>query len=358
MPAPAGRATTAEPVRDRELRFAHLLHLSTPSGLHEHARGREPRPEHGMCVDDVARALVVTARVPDPDAAVMTAAGIYLDFVREAQRGAGLVHNRRTVDGDWLDAPSAGDHWGRALWALGTAAAHLPGARADDALRGASEALLVRSSHPRATAYAALGAVGVLRAAPQHEGALRLLADARTTLPRPRTDPHWPWPEARLTYANAVLPEAMIAVAEVVADDGLLDAGVRLLSWLVTEQTVDEHLSVVPAGGRGPHEARPGFDQQPIEVAALAEAASTARRVTGDDTWGAVIERCVAWFEGANDAGVPVRDPDTGGGFDGLERTGVNQNQGAESTLAWLACAQLAGPRPVTRGRASDRGEA
>ncbi|MEN1974650.1 glycosyltransferase [Cellulomonas olei] len=351
MSAQVEPTTAAEPVAGRAVRLTHLLHLSTPSGLHEHALGREPRPEHGMCVDDVARALVLTARVPHPDAAVTDATDVYLHFIRQAQRGAGLLHNRRTVEGAWQDEPSAGDHWGRALWALGTAAAHLPpGPRADEALRGASEALLGRSSHPRATAYATLGAVEVLRAAPQHEGAQRLLDDARTTLPRPRTDPRWPWPEARLTYANAVLPEAMIAVAEVVADDGLLDAGVRLLSWLVTEQTVDEHLSVVPAGGRGPHDARPGFDQQPIEVAALAEAAATARRVTSDEAWSRVIERCVAWFEGANDTRVPVRDPETGGGFDGLERTGVNQNQGAESTLAWLACAQLAGP-PAVRVR-------
>lgn len=139
----------------------------------------------------------------------------------------------------------------------------------------------------------------------------------------------------------------MIAMAQPLADDDLLGDGLLLLRWLVTEQTVDGHLSVVPAGGRGPDDARPGFDQQPIEVSALAEAAATALRVTGDREWALVLERCAAWFEGANDTRVPVRDPLTGGGFDGLERAGVNQNQGAESTLAWLACAQL-----VSRGRA------
>jgi hypothetical protein len=99
----------------------------------------------------------------------------------------------------------------------------------------------------------------------------------------------------------------------------------------------------VPAGGRGPGDARPGFDQQPIEVAAIAEGAATALRFTGDPRWAVVLERCAAWFEGENDTGAPVRDLTTGGGFDGLEREGVNQNQGAESTLAWLACAQLVG---------------
>ncbi|WP_146842004.1 glycosyltransferase [Cellulomonas composti] len=322
--------------------LGQLVRLSTSTGLYEHALGTAPRTEHGMCVDDVARALVVTARIAEPDHEVAALTRTYLSFVRAAQRPGGLVHNRRSPDGTWLDTPSTGDHWGRALWALGTAAVHLPhGPLADDARAGASDATDARSSYPRATAYAALGAVQLLRADPSDEGARRLLQDARDTLGRPLTDARWPWPEPRLTYANAVLPEAMLAVAHLLGDDDLLADGLLLLQWLVSEQTVDGRLSVVPAGGRGPDDLRPGFDQQPIEVSALAEAGATALRVTGEARWAVLVERCVAWFEGANDSGVPVRDAATGGGFDGLERDGVNQNQGAESTLAWLACAQL-----------------
>lgn len=356
MPDPTGAGTGTDPAvhprrpgaaeaRDRHVRFAHLVHLSTPTGLFEHALGTEPRPEHGMCVDDVARALVVAARVPLPDAVTSTLVDTYLRFVRDAQRGdGGLLHNRRTAGGGWTDVPSSDDHWGRALWALGTAASHLaPGPQADEALHGAQQALLARSRHPRSTAYAVLGAAEVLRVVPGHAGALRLMHDARAVLPRPAAEPRWPWPESRLTYANPVLPEALIAIAAVLGDDDLMADGLRLLSWLVAEQSVGGHLSVVPAGGRGPRDTRPGFDQQPIEVAALAEAATTALRATGDASWAAVVDRCVAWFEGANDTGVSVRDARTGGGFDGLERAGVNLNQGAESTVAWLACAQLAG---------------
>ncbi|HEY0186214.1 MAG TPA: glycosyltransferase [Cellulomonas sp.] len=351
MAAPTGAAAdrAADPEQTaRDVQLAHLVHLSTPTGLFEHALGTEPRPEHGMCVDDVARALVVTARVPSPDETVTSLVGTYLRFVRGAQRGAaGLLHNRRTAGGRWWGVPTAGDHWGRALWSLGVAASHLPsGPLADDALRGADRALVARSPYPRSTAYAALGAVEMLRVAPGHPDALGLLHEARATLPRPVADLRWPWPEPRLTYANSVLPEAMIATAEVLDDRALLADGLAMLRWLVAEQRVDGHLSVVPAGGRGPDDVRPGFDQQPIEVAALAEAAATARRVTGDPAWSAVVELCAAWFEGANDTGTVVRDAVTGGGFDGLERVGVNLNQGAESTLAWLSCAQLAAARP------------
>ena len=196
-------------------------------------------------------------------------------------------------------------------------------------------------------AYAALGAAQIRRISPDDEAAQRMLHDVRQMLPRPRLDPAWPWPEARLSYANAVIPQAMVAIGTELGDDDLLRDGLRLLRWLVEEQTADEHLSLVPAGGRGPGDARPGFDQQPIEAAALAEAASAAYQATGDETWRVVLDRCLAWFEGANDSHVPMRDAETGGGFDGLEPTGVNQNQGAESTLAWLSCLQLAQALPV-----------
>jgi len=336
---------------DRTVRFDHLAHLTTPTGLFEHALGTEPRPEHGMCVDDVARALVVTSRTTDPTDAVTDMSATYLRFLRAAQQSDGPMHNRRTTGGEWIDAASSGDHWGRALWALGTAAAHLPASLADVALRGAHEAMPARSPHPRAMAYAVLGAVQLLRVRPQDVAARGLLEDARAVLPGPGADPDWPWPYPRLTYANAVLPEAMIAAGVALLDDRLVGEGLELLGWLVQEQTVGGHLSVVPAGGRGPGAPRPGFDQQPIEVAALAEAARTAFLATGDGRWFSVLESCVAWFEGANDTGLPVRDAVTGGGFDGLMRLGVNQNQGAESTLAWLSCVQMVQPLPAEAAR-------
>lgn len=327
---------------DRSLRFDHLARLTTPTGLYEHARGTQPRTEHGMCVDDVARALVVTSRVPDPAPMVMEMARTYLAFLVDAQRDGGVMCNRRDDAGTWHDAPSNHDHWGRAIWAFGTAAACSPDdGLAATALVAASAAMCARSPHPRATAYAALGAAQVLRAAPGHAAARLMLVDARRALRPATSDPAWPWPYGRLTYANAVPPEAMITVGAALADDVVLRDGLGLLAWLVDEQTVDGHLSLVPAGGRALGDHRPAFDQQPIEVTALAEAVGTALLVTGDDRWMTALERCVSWFEGDNDSGIPVRDPMTGGGFDGLARESVNQNQGAESTLAWLATSQV-----------------
>lgn len=332
--------------------YPHLTRLTTTTGLYEHALGTVPRVEHGMCVDDVARALVVTSRTPEPTAQVRAMSRIYLTFLLAAQHQDGLMHNRRDPDGTWLDEPSADDQWGRALWAFGTAAAQSTDVGlASQARAGAVTAMRARSPHPRAMAYAALGAVQLLRVVPDDLSALHLLHDARLILQTAPTDRTWPWPYERLTYANAVLPEAMIAVGRALHDGDLRRHGLVLLAWLEDQQTVDGHLSVVPAGGRSPGDPRPGFDQQPIEVAALAEAGRTAHLATRDDRWTTLLERCVAWFEGDNDSAVAVRDPATGGGFDGLEVGSVNQNQGAESTLAWLSTNQLAQAIGATRSR-------
>lgn len=331
-----------------ELTYTHLARLTTPLGLYEHALGSEPRVEHGYCVDDAARALVVTSREPYPSADVLGLADGYLDFVLSALCDDGLMHNRRHLDGTWGDTETSNDHWGRALWALGVAAAHGQDpafvSRAHD---GARRAMRARSRWPRAMAYAALGAGELLAVAPggrdeRTSGQARsLLVDARTVLGRRRPTTTWPWIERRLTYANAVVPEALLVIGASLPDDAAVEEGLRLLAWLVDEQQHQGHLSVVPAGGRARGDARPGYAQQPIEVAALAEASQRAYTVTGDDRWVTVITACRAWFEGANDLGMPARDAATGGGYDGLERRGVSENQGAESTLAWLSTLQV-----------------
>ncbi|MFA7323090.1 MAG: hypothetical protein WC005_01900 [Candidatus Nanopelagicales bacterium] len=325
-----------------QLDFSHLVSLTTRLGVYEHAQGVEPRLEHGYCVDDVARALVVTSRASAPNQVVTDLARSYLDFVLAALRPSGLINNRRDVEGVWTDSPSTNDHWGRAIWALGTAAANSPDLMVSSrAFTGATTAMQVRSSWPRATAYAVLGASRMLLVDREHEPSLALLRDAQLSFAAPSNDTFWPWPEDRLTYANAVIPEAMIAVADALDDSALLRHGLMLLNWLIGEQMHDGHLSVVSSLGRARGAAKPAFAQQPIEVACLAEACRQAFVVTHNTHWLSVIDQCVAWFEGANDVGLPVHDPVTGGGFDGLEIGSVSRNEGAESTLAWLATKQI-----------------
>jgi hypothetical protein len=166
------------------------------------------------------------------------------------------------------------------------------------------------------------------------------VVDAIETIGRPAPLGAWPWPAPRLAYANGVLPEALIAAGDAIGDDALLARGLDLLGWLLDIETHGDHLSLTPVGGWAPGEVRPGFDQQPIEAAAIAEACGRAFSVTGDPRWCDGIDLAVGWFFGNNDGKVAMYDPDTGGGFDGLTATGRNANQGAESTLALMSTLQ------------------
>jgi hypothetical protein len=317
--------------------FTHLRRLTDAGGLYEHARGTTPRREHGYCVDDVARALVVVCR--DDGSAQDDLREQYLSFVLAAQDADGRFRNRRGTDLRFLDAPSVDDCWGRALWALGTASAD------PRALAAFERGARWRSPSPRATAFAVLGAGEVLRRRSGHRGALDLLADAPEVIGRPVPRPEWPWPEPRLTYANAVLPEALLVAGAALDAPALVTDGLWLLGWLLDVQTRDDHLSLVPASGRRPSDRGPGFDQQPIEAAALADACARAHELTGEGRWLTGISLATAWFLGDNDAGTPLHDPVSGGGCDGLERDGRNENQGAESTLALVSTLQQAAAR-------------
>jgi hypothetical protein len=344
--------------------FTHLARLTDENGTFEHALHATPRPEHGYCTDDMARVLVVTSREPGGsagDAEVDRLSDVALRFVVDAQTRTGSCHNRLDRLGNWQDRPNVGDCWGRSLWGLGTAVAHHPDpAVRATALTAFARAALRRSPWPRTMAFAAIGAAEVVAAHPGHAHAVAVLLGAADVLSdttpgrgwRPvgvagapataEVPEDWRWPEPRLAYANAVLPEAMIAAGAALQRHRLRDEGLDLLGWLLDHETVDGRLSVTPVGGRGPGDPRPAFDQQPIEVAALADACARAATVTGDDRWWRGVDRAAAWFTGDNDAGAVMGDLTTGGGYDGLEPEGPNRNQGAESTLALLSTLQQA----------------
>jgi hypothetical protein len=324
------------------IRYRHLADLTDGRGLFEHALYAKPRPEHGYCLDDVARALVVVVREPRPSPVMEQLAETYLRFIEQAIGPDGMAHNRMAANGGFTDEATMGDWWGRAVGALGFAVAHAPHPiMRVRATRAFLRACGQRSTEVRTMAFAALGAADVLKVRPSSVAARHLAEDAVAALP---TTPvaGWNWPEARLRYANATLPEAMIACGDALGDHALVETGLGYLDFLISAESRAGHLSVTGHAGRGPGERGPFFDQQPIEVAAVADAAARAHAVTGDPRWLEGVRLAWGWFSGENDAGIPMIDPGSGAGFDGLEPGGRNENQGAESTLAAIGTAQQA----------------
>jgi hypothetical protein len=323
--------------------FTHLLRITDHRGTFEHADLTEPRREHGYCTDDMARVLIVTTREPEPSGPLKGLAGKALTFLNDAQSYDGTCRNRCNVGGHWTDTPNTDDHWGRLIWALGTAAAHSDVSMVRRlATIQFERAAKARSPHKRARAFAAIGAAELLGVTPGHAEARRLLIDYAASLDAPTDDSEWPWPQPRLTYANAVLTEAMIATGVALDDPVLRQRGLDLLEWLLEIETTDGHLSPTPVDGRGPGDGKPAFDQQPIEVASLADACARAAETDARALWPEAILSAAAWFQGDNDLGLPMWDAETGGGFDGLHADRVNLNQGAESTLAVISTMQQA----------------
>jgi hypothetical protein len=322
--------------------YRHLINMSDDWGLLEHAKGPRPRFAHGYCTDDNARLVVVTSREKNGPCGASILARMGMRFVLHAQTRDGHTHNRLSFGRLWLDEPTIEDAWGRSLWAFGSVIARSADGLLHQRALGAFESgIRHRSASLRTMAFAALGAAEVLSVAPDHSGALDLVADAADLILQHTRTPEWPWPEPRLTYANAVLPEVVIAAGAAHADDATTHAGLAMLRWLVEEETLNDHFSVVPTSGRGPGDPKPAFDQQPIELAALADAAHRALSVTHDNDWRRVIDMAADWFVGRNDAGVSMIDDITGGGYDGLQPHGRNLNQGAESTLAMISALQV-----------------
>lgn len=246
------------------------------------------------------------------------------------------------ASGTWTDGYTTDDCWGRSLWALGVAAV----AHGDPAVRRSAQnafdaSIDQRSRWPRSMAFAALGAADVVASDPDHRRARAMLIDALAAI-GPVGTGSWAWPEPRLAYANAAVAEAVIAGGFVLNSDADLQRGLAMLSWLLRRETRDGHLSVTGVGGSGPGDIGPQFDQQPIEVAAIADACWRAYALTGDEQWANGVALAAGWFAGANDAGVAMFDEASGGGFDGLRADGPNLNQGAESTLAYLSTMQRA----------------
>ncbi|MBI3225564.1 MAG: glycosyltransferase [Mycolicibacterium cosmeticum] len=324
-----------------EPRFDHLLRLSDHQGTFEQASGAAPRRDTGYRTADMAAVLAVVSREPGAGDAVHGLARLAVRFLNEAQAYSGGCRSRLDTSGRWTDGYALQDCWGRCLWALGIAAAHsdiglvrrLSVVQFERAARG-------RSTEPRAMAFAAVGAAELLSVEPGHVAARTLIADYVAGLPAPTGDVGWPWPQPRLTHTNAVIAEAMIAAGVATDDPVLGERGLDLLGWLIDVETTGGHLSPTPAAGWSTGEPRPGFDQRPIEVSALAEACARAATSDARPLWPDTVRAAAAWFQGDNDAKRPLWDPETGGCHDGLDADGVSVNQGAESTLAAISTFQ------------------
>jgi hypothetical protein len=194
---------------------------------------------------------------------------------------------------------------------------------------------------PRAWAFALLGIHEVL----QNKGAASdvhemqaVLSNKLLSLWKRYATEKWPWFEVNVTYDNARLSQALILSGETLSDAEMLEAGLKSLRWLVSLQKSASG-RFRPIGNNGFYTKggeRAEFDQQPLEAQATISACLEALRVTGDSSWLVDAKCAFEWFLGRNDLGLALYDFKTGACSDGLQANCINENQGAESSLAFL----------------------
>ena len=338
------------------LKLDHVMRMSDDSGIIQHAAFNVPNFSEGYCTDDNARAFILCCYLDElvgrpPEGELDRLATIYLAFLYAAfNPERGRFRNFMSHGRQWLEDSGSEDSHARALWAVGTGA----GRSRDDGHRKLSAQLFECAlpvtesfSSPRAWAFTLLGIDEYLRRFP-HQGptlaARERLVRALVDLWKGCATDTWPWFEASATYDNARLCQALIQSGQAMPDAEALEIGLSSLRWLSSIQTTQEgHFR--PIGSNGFYErsgARADFDQQPVEAQAMVAASLEAFRATKDASWSREAKRAFEWFLGRNDLGLPLYDSRTGGCSDGLHRDRINENQGAESTLAFqLSLAEM-----------------
>ena len=354
----AGWTLASRPYDLPPLRLDHVERLSDGTGILQHALFTVPNFQEGYCTDDNARGFILCNLLAEasgrPEAEKLDRlATSYLAYLSAAYNAStGRFRNFMSYGHRWLEDSGSEDSHARALWALGVGAGRSRNAghrKLSVQLFERGLAAAVTFGSPRAWAFTLLGIDELLRGLPDSQVA----KDARGTLTerlvrmwKDHTDESWPWFEQRATYENARLCQALLLGGRSIPRPDALTIGLESLRWLASIQTTQAgHFR--PIGNDGFYEkggARADFDQQPVEAQAMVSACLEAFRATRDPDWSREAKRAFEWFLGRNDLGLPLYDSSSGGCGDGLHRDRVNENQGAESTLAFqLALVEMGG---------------
>jgi hypothetical protein len=327
----------------------HLDRMTDSTGLIQHAIYSVPRRESGYTTDDNARALRLCTRLWEqhPHEKMLGRVTTYLSFLEHARCPIRGFHNFLSYQRDWLDAEGTGDSQGQAVLALAEVlGSHLPEGYRELA-RGLIDAVTpaladLRSLRAQAYLILAWGHLSMSRVEDLELfenvawSAAHRLVDCYERSQRP----DWPWFESRLTYANAVLPHALFVAARCWPDEAFVDVADATFAFLDRVTTADDIFWPVGNTDWYPHgEEKSLYDQQPVEAVTMIDAALAGFSLRGGEDgekYMAAVRRAQAWFHGQNSLRMPLVDVQCGSCYDGLQRLGMNRNQGAESTLAYL----------------------
>ena len=332
-----------------EINLKHLRLMTDDTGLLQHAKFTVPNRSHGYCVDDNARALIVVTGAHDlnrTDASLADLSAVYLSFLDDAFNSEiGRFRNFMSYRREWIEEVGSEDSHGRALWALGVMTGSGSGsgqvAVATKLFKNALPALDTFGAS-RGIAFPILGIQAYLRRNDDDQQTWELLQRLGDRLSRrfmQNASEDWNWHEDQLTYDNARLPQALMACGRAMHNDDMVSRGIGVLEWLRDIQFDPSVGWFAPVGNQGwftKSASKAQHDQQPLEAAAMIGACMEAYECTQSEEWIQLATTCFEWYLGKNEQQSKLYDHASGGCRDGLAQDGVNENQGAESTLSYL----------------------
>ncbi len=325
--------------------LAHVKRLTDDTGIVQHAKYGIPNLKEGYCLDDNARALTMAlmSYQQNKSKIALELLPVYLSYIQYMQLDDGNFRNFLSFDRKYLDEIGSEDSFGRTVWSLG----FLINCAPNNSYREFAEELFFRSvphfqklQHLRGIANTIIGVVNYLKVHPYNEE----MNNQLNSLTKPLTDAYknhntknWHWFEGKMTYDNAILPLALLMSYEITSDEEVKNIALESLNYL--DALTMKHGYLSPVGSEGwlmKNEKMAIFDQQAIEVMAMVLMYFEAYHVTHNIAFIQKMYLSYKWFLGENTLRVPLYDHETHGCCDGLQPHGINRNQGAESTLAYL----------------------
>lgn len=316
-------------------------------GILQHATYHIPNYHYGYCIDDNSRALILALlaneRQPEEDHNVLITT--YLSFIHYMQLENGKFRNFLSFSNEFLDEGGSEDAFGRTLWALGyllqdeTHSEFHPLALEIffRALPHAESLISVR-----AIGYTLLGLTYYLEKHSEEEQVRDTISRLAAFLHneyQQNSSLEWSWYEKIISYDNAILPLSLMRAARLLQVNVWKEIAMESFAFLDTLIFEEEYLS--PIGNETWYrkgEMRSYYGQQPIEVTSTIMLYLEMYDTTHRRTHFMKAVTALQWFFGDNVAGEPIYDLSSKGCRDGLERYGINQNQGAESTISfWIA---------------------
>lgn len=325
--------------------LAHVKRMTDDTGIIQHAKFGIPNLKEGYCLDDNARALLMSIMAINQKKSSLAndLCPVYLSYIHYMQNSDGSFRNFLSFNRSFLDKRGSEDAFGRTIWALGYLLNNAPNDSYYQSARMIFFNALPEISKLTAIRAIAASIIGIsyyLRSNPSDDGMLETLkkhTDILADLFEQNRTPDWNWFEEELSYDNAILPLAMLHAAELILDDRVLNTAIESMNFLTDVTFSEGYLSIIGNEKwyrKGGKKAR--FAQQPIDAMASVLMFHQAFLLTKEKKYLNRLFTSFMWFHGENDLRLGLYDYETEGCCDGLESYGVNRNQGAESTLAYL----------------------